>query len=92
MAAIMALARSRPLAFGMGYSLLFLAQLSGTVGWYTSAKLGQTSEASAFLPVLCLYTVPVALFSVALLGETLSAAGWLGIVTGCGGMLLIASA
>ena len=80
------------LIVGASVALLLLGQLCGCLGWWTSAKLGKTSEASAFIPVLCLYTVPVSVFSVALLGESLSAAGWCGVVVGCAGMLLIASA
>ena len=77
---------------GWGYAILLLAQSCGALGIYTSAKIGQTSEASAFLPVLCLYTLPVSVFSVAFLGETLSAAGWVGVVIGAVGTVLIASA
>jgi len=79
-------------AVGGGYAVLLFAQLAGCCGWYVSVRLGMASEASAFLPVLCLYTVPVSVFSVAFLGERLSAAGWAGVVLAGAGMLLIASA
>jgi len=74
-----------------GFTVLFLGQGLGTLGWFLMAKLGKASEASAFLPVVCLYTALTAVFSVGFLGESLSAAGWCGIVAGCGGMLLIAT-
>ena len=73
-----------------GYFIFFLAQLSGTTGWWLSVTLGQESEGSAFLPVTCLYTTLTALMSVAFLGETLSIEAWFGIVLASIGMLCIA--
>jgi drug/metabolite transporter (DMT)-like permease len=72
-----------------GYVVFFLAQLSGTLGWYFSVKLGQESEASAFLPVTCLYTTLTALMSVVFLGEQLALEAWFGIILASLGMLAI---
>jgi transporter family protein len=76
---------------GGGYAILFLGQALGTLGWFSMAKLGKSSEASAFLPVVCLYAVAAAVFAVGFMGERLSAAGWVGVLLGGGGMVLIAS-
>ena len=74
----------------IGYLIFFLAQLSGTMGWFLSVKLGQESEASAFLPVTCLYTTLTALMSVVFLQEKLAVEAWFGIALASFGMLAIA--
>lgn len=74
-----------------GYALLFGAQAVGIIAWYSSVKLGQVSEGSAFLPITSLYTVLTSLGGVLLLGETLPTAAWVGVFTAAGGMLLIAT-
>jgi len=73
-----------------GYFILFLAQILGIIAWYSSVRLGQMSEASAFLPITSLYTLLTSIGGVVVLHETLPVAGYIGIVMGGVGMLLIA--
>lgn len=75
-----------------GYALLFAAQAAGICAWYASVRLGQMSEASAFLPITALYTLLTSVGGVTLLGETLPSMGWAGIALAAVGMLLIATA
>jgi len=77
-------------SIAVGYLIFFLAQLSGTIGWFLSVQLGQESEASAFLPVLSLYTTLTALMSVVFLQEKLALEAWIGLALASIGMLAIA--
>jgi drug/metabolite transporter (DMT)-like permease len=75
-----------------GYALLFAAQAAGICAWYSSVRLGQMSEASAFLPITSLYTLLTSVGGVLVLGESLPALGWAGIALAAVGMVLIALA
>lgn len=74
----------------VGYFVLFGAQILGIIAWYSSVRLGQMSEASAFLPITSLYTLLTSIGGVVILHETLPVAGYLGIVLGAIGMIVIA--
>ena len=76
---------------GAGYALMALGQALGVSAWYASVQLGRMSEASAYLPILALYTCVTALLAVAVLGETLPATAWCGIAAAAAGMGLIAT-
>jgi len=76
---------------GAGYALMALGQALGVCAWYASVLLGRISEASAYLPILALYTCVTALLAVAVLGESLPATAWCGIAAAAAGMGLIAT-
>jgi uncharacterized membrane protein len=79
------------LSSGWGYALSAVAQVLGVAAWFTSVKLGVLAEASAFLPVISLYTIGASLLAIPVLGETnLPPLYWVGVVFAVAGILLIA--
>jgi drug/metabolite transporter (DMT)-like permease len=78
---------------GWGYALMAVAQVAGIMAWFMSVKLGVLAEASAFLPIISLYTMGASLLAVPVLGEkNLPPVYWVGTVVGIVGILLIAYA
>jgi drug/metabolite transporter (DMT)-like permease len=78
-------------SFAGGYALMAAAQASGVMAWFLSVRLGMLSEASAFLPIISLYTMGASILAVPILGENhLPPIYWVGLCFGCGGILLIA--
>ena len=76
---------------GWGYVCMFVAQVFGILAWFLSVKAGVLSEASAFLPIISLYTCFASLLAVVFLGEkNLGWQYWVGVIVGAAGILLIA--
>lgn len=74
-----------------GWAATAFAQTLAMLAWLGISYLSPLSEASAFLPIVSLYTIVSAVVSLGLTGETLNAYGWLGLVVGGAGILLLAS-
>jgi drug/metabolite transporter (DMT)-like permease len=92
-AAAAAAAAASSIPVGWGYLLMAVAQVSGVAAWFLSVKLGVLAEASAFLPIISLYTMGASLLAVPILGERgLPAVYWVGVAVGITGILLIAYA
>ena len=89
-AAAAAAAPAGGISVGWGYTLMAVAQAAGVTAWFISVKIGVLSEASAFLPIVSLYTSGASLLAVPILGETLPPAYWPGLLLGIAGILLIA--
>lgn len=79
------------MSFAAGFVLMAVAQASGVMAWFLSVRLGMLAEASAFLPIISLYTMGTSILAVPILGENrLPPVYWVGLLFGCGGILLIA--
>jgi len=90
-AAAAAAAAAPSISLGWGWVLMAFAQASGVMAWFVSVKLGVLAEASAFLPIISLYTMGTSLLAVPLLGEqNLPALYWVGVACATAGILLIA--
>jgi drug/metabolite transporter (DMT)-like permease len=72
-----------------GYLLLAFAQCAGIGAWFASVKLGVYSEASAFLPIVSLYTILTSLFAAIIMREPTGPLYWVGVVVAAVGISLI---